>query len=98
MSWYTSASNVEKDSAHVTLSGLNVEFGSHNPAISDCSQQFNEAVHAAVKIIESGAVGDGPFQVSISGHANPGNKDLPGWANDCINVSVTRQSAPKPQE
>ncbi len=46
--------------------------------------QFDAAVNAAVMIIDSGAAGNGPFNVSIGGHV-----PSPGSIGDCINVNVS---------
>lgn len=47
------------------------------------------AVAAAKAVIASGVVGAGHVSASISGHANPGHKPTKGWANDCINISIS---------
>lgn len=43
---------------------------------------------AARGLIESGALGDGPWIVSVSGHSNPGHKPTPGWSNDSVTINV----------
>lgn len=52
--------------------------------------QLRVAKAAAKDIIESQAVGgDGKqFNVSLSGHANPGHEPASGMANDFVTVSV----------
>lgn len=58
----------------------------------DAASQLDAAQRAAQSLIESGEVGEPPFQVTISGHANPGHGDTPGWANDHVTVSINRLS------
>lgn len=51
-------------------------------------EQF-EAVKAAVKtLVDSGTLGSGKVNITISGHANPGHKPTSGWANDAVTISV----------
>jgi len=94
MSWYTSAKDIERETAKETLGALQVQLGTANHAPEESLAQFAQAVEAAVRLIQSGAVGAGPFHVSLGGHANPSHGDVPGYAQDCINVSVTRQAKP----
>lgn len=51
-------------------------------------EQFEAALHAAQSILASGAVGDTPVSVTMSGHANPGHHKREGWANDQITISI----------
>lgn len=57
-------------------------------------EQVVTAVDAALWGIRSGAVGDGPFTVSIAGHANPGHKPTAGYANDFLTCTVTQVGKP----
>lgn len=62
--------------------------GSEEPQVQD---QVAIARSVAKLVVESGAVGNPEtkdFSISISGHANPEHEKTPGWANDCISVSV----------
>lgn len=59
------------------------------------SQQFEMAKVLALSLMLSGAVGDAPFKVVLSGHSNPEHKPLPGWANDCVTISVTQMDKPQ---
>lgn len=71
-------------------------FAAHQSAIDDDEQrsvnaeQFEAGLHAAQSILASGAVGDGPAHVTLSGHANQGHRPRDGWANDTITVSVSQ--------
>jgi hypothetical protein len=60
-------------------------------AAHEAYEQFTVAVTAAQTIIDSGAVGAGPYTVTLAGHANPGHANTDGWANDIVTVSVHRE-------
>lgn len=47
------------------------------------------ATSAAASIVASGAIGAGPVNVTINGHANPGHVPVKGYANDVVTVSVS---------
>lgn len=61
-----------------------------SPVSEDGEQQVRAAKAAAKDIIESQAVGgtDKHFNVSLSGHSNPGHEPAKGMANDFITVSI----------
>jgi hypothetical protein len=54
------------------------------------AEQFEAALAAAQAILASGAVGDTPVLVNLSGHANPGHTKRPGWANDTVTISIAQ--------
>lgn len=56
-------------------------------------EQFDQARELASSLLASGCVGDGEktFNVSLSGHANPGHLPAHGWANDMVSVSVSQR-------
>jgi hypothetical protein len=92
MSWSTSASNVPADEVRERLTALEVPSG---PSEQDeMKAQLRAAVAAAVSIVESGVVGAGPFSFSLSGHAEPGHEDRPGYSSDVVYLNVVRN---KPQ-
>ncbi|WP_076260853.1 hypothetical protein [Intrasporangium flavum] len=51
---------------------------------------ITNAAQAARALIESGALGEGPWTVSLSGHSNPEHKPRAGWSPDQITVSVNQ--------
>jgi len=51
---------------------------------------FVAAKQATSTLLESGALGQGNFNVSLSGHANPGNVPADGWVNDCVTIRITQ--------
>lgn len=58
--------------------------------------QFGVATLIAAQIIDGGLVGDpkGEFRVVVGGHANPGHKVTPGWANDALNINIYQTAEP----
>jgi hypothetical protein len=54
------------------------------------SEQFEAALSAAQAVLASGAVGESPVMVNLSGHANPGHVHRSGWANDTVTISIAQ--------
>ncbi|NUO58983.1 MAG: hypothetical protein HOV78_20165 [Hamadaea sp.] len=61
---------------------------------SEVCQQIDAAAAAAAALLTSGTLGEGPWFVSLSGHANPGHKPTPGWSNDAITIHVSQAARP----
>lgn len=61
------------------------------------NDQVITAVDAALWTIRSGAVGEGKFTISISGHANPGHRPTVGYANDMVVITVVQVGQPEPK-
>lgn len=54
-------------------------------------EQLELGRDVARRIIDSGAVGEGEkFNITLSGHANPGHQPREGWATDMVSVSVSQ--------
>jgi hypothetical protein len=86
MSWIES-----KDEA--TRSDVEALALQHEPmhAPAETREQFEAAKHAAIGIIDSGAVGAGPFKVVISGHARTDHEAAGQYeAAEVIGVQVSR--------
>jgi hypothetical protein len=54
----------------------------------ESTAQFVEAREVAMKLLDSGVVGDSECVVTISGHANPGHEPTNGRANDRLSISI----------
>lgn len=101
MSWSASASNVAYDAVVETIEGLSLPETLNPPATPEMEAQLAAAKAAAKAIFEAGVVGgpeDGPFSVSLVGHANAGHARTPGWGTDMVYVQVTQAyfEPPKP--
>lgn len=61
---------------------------------AEVREQVQLAKGIAKQIVESGLVGPPghTFNVSLSGHANPGHGPKAGYANDAITISVYQVS------
>lgn len=58
---------------------------------SESVEQISSAIEAARTLIKSGHIGaEGPFDVTLYGHANPDHKDAEGYAKESITVTVTK--------
>lgn len=55
---------------------------------AETAAQFETAREVAIAILEHGAVGAGPFQVVMGGHANPNHESRPGYSPDSIHISI----------
>lgn len=86
MSWTATATNVAADKID--------EITSPMPGLSDESlAQLAAAKLVATELVHTGRVGDPnrhTFNVTLSGHANPGHEPVHGWSNDCIAVTVSQ--------
>lgn len=53
-------------------------------------EQFLNSVTAVDLLIGNGAFGDpdGLYQVTLSGHGNPGHKPAAGWTNDSLSLTI----------
>jgi hypothetical protein len=59
--------------------------------------QFEEALHAAVHIAESGVLGDPKkirFSGSLFGHENENHVPPPGWSPDSVGISISQAREP----
>lgn len=52
--------------------------------------QLNVAKRAVNAIILTGAMGsvDETYNVSLTGHSNPGHEKTPGWSNDSLIINI----------
>lgn len=60
----------------------------------ESASQFDAAREAVAELIGAGVLGEGPYQVDLSGHANDGFGDVKGYATDLIVVNVFRVASP----
>lgn len=59
---------------------------------AEAKEQVDAATSAVMAIVTAKAVGEGPVQVSLAGHANPGHAPHPEFANDFIAIHISRTS------
>ena len=94
MSWNYSVNGVTKENADAALNAaaeeqiIDIMRGDSG---EEMMAQAEQSTYAAVAIIESGCLGDGPFFVSLVGHANPGHEPRDGWADDAVSISISAQ-------
>lgn len=89
MSWSTIAVSVGGDSVDKDLEAL-VAQGQEGPEVD---RSLEAVKQAAADLIRSGVVGNPShtFRVAAGGHVNPGNEPAEGWANDCLNLSISQE-------
>lgn len=58
----------------------------------EAKEQFDKAILLVRNIIDSEVLGDRDlsYRVNLSGHANPKHEKTPGWANDCLTISISQ--------
>lgn len=56
--------------------------------LEESRHQMNSAILAVAEILESGAMGDFPVGVTITGHANPRHYPRDAWGDDMISISL----------
>lgn len=94
MSWNFSVNGVTKENADAALNAAaegQIDNIMRGDSGEEMMAQAEQSTYAAVAIIESGCLGDGPFLVSLSGHANPGHEPRDGWVNDVVSISISAQ-------
>lgn len=86
MSWTLGTVGVGRDD-FAELGGAGI------PQVGYGESESREALCATKKavraIIESGALGDGPFTVTANGHANPDGLPQGLWPRDFVEISIT---------
>jgi len=88
MSWSASFKVIEGDVDEDSVSESNVDIPQH-------SDQYEEALGAVWALLRTGAFGDSDetdFQISLSGHGNPGHVPVAGWSNDSLTISIYQLS------
>ena len=73
-----------------------LEFTEEDKYTDEVREQVASALEALLVLLSHNALGkpkENNYVVSISGHANPGHKPAPGWAKDCVTITVS-QCAP----
>lgn len=92
MSWSISVQGVPYDrSNNDSLIRLRDDALQQNP---ECGDQFDAALAAVNSLILSGSLGppSHTFQVSMSGHSNPGHGPRDGWANDMMTITICQET------
>jgi hypothetical protein len=89
VSWSTSTSPVTKEEAADKIAALEIPYAIQH-AVQETNEQVAAAKKAATLLIESGALGEGPFTVNLSGHANAGHTQSLGWSQDSISINVSQ--------
>ena len=94
MSWNYTVENVTAETADDALGAgaeKQAEYARQGDVGPESIEQIEQAVYAAVEIIKSGCLGEGPFRVTLGGHANAGHRPREGWSNDAINLAIYQQ-------
>lgn len=87
MSWYATGQAAVNNGTVTYTEGLTTIPESTK---AECQKSLESAKAAVQKILESGVLGEGDFNVSMNGHANTGNVKTPGFANDSLNIGITQ--------
>lgn len=53
-------------------------------------KQLATVLEVVEHALESGHLGEGPFNVAVSGHANPEFQDRNGYAKESVSISLSR--------
>ena len=93
MSWNFSAGPIEQTNIRNAIEAAAEAAPAPEEAVAEeVSAQIEAAINAAELLVESGAIGDGNVNVTLSGHARAGNAEQAGSATDTISVSLSRAS------
>ena len=84
MSWNASFSS--KAELYIGKPSFGFQYEEHD-------EEFRLGIKLANEIIDSGLVGSGDkeYHINLSGHVNPNHEPAPGWANDCLTVTVSQK-------
>lgn len=97
MSWSLSVPSgpvAEFDKAAVAAASSYVAAFPAGALAAETREQIEEAVKAATWLVSSGALGSDHVHATLTGHANPEHKPVPGWSNDSVTISVSYLPAP----
>lgn len=96
MSWSGSV-DIPKGTTDTAALIDGITIAGNDQALPERDAQVQIAKEAAKHLIgavcPTGTPEDTPeigFRVSMSGHANPGHKPTNGYANDCVNLSISQ--------
>lgn len=90
MSWSFSVPDGAAEHFEANAADAQASYLSGSPTLADeAKDQIAEAVEAAVTLVSAGVVGYGQVHATLTGHANPGHKPAPGWANDMVTISLS---------
>lgn len=88
MSWSCKNIAASKENLEREIADAQIE----SPTV--VTQEMKDGLHvgkqAAMKLFENlDKIGDYPYYgISITGHANSGHRQTPGWSNDGVSVSI----------
>lgn len=90
MSWSFSVTNTTPETFEDQAENTWADAPKQTDASTDeVNGQVNSAIAAALQLLHSGAVGPGPVNVNLVGHANPGHSPRSGWSNDTTTISIS---------
>ena len=98
MPWSLTAENVQASSVEQELEnskGTQLEAEPFDSWDDDIEAQMDCAISAAVTLLESDTLGEGPFTVSMTGHPSRGDMMAPSVS---VAISGTPQSTEEPVE
>ena len=91
MSWSFSVTNVTPHTVTGQLQLVahrDVIPGLEGASAFEAAAQIEQAILSAEVLVKSGAFGDGPFTVNLTGHANPDHKYRAGWQRDYCTIWI----------
>jgi len=94
MSWNYTVENVTTATADEQLNAgaeEQIEYAMQGDSGPESVEQMEQATYAALKLIKSGCLGEGPFRVTLGGHANAGHRPREGRANDAVSIAIYQQ-------
>lgn len=91
MSWGTGVHTIDKDQ----IGSLEAPAANNDPdAQASQDEQFAEALLVAQELATVIGRPHDQVSVSLSGHANTDHAPHPGWADECITISISARPAP----
>lgn len=97
MSWNLQVEVASLSDVHEAVKEAGEKFFANNPGMNDARDEATEQIAAASDAVQTllEHIGtDGPWLVTLNGHANEDHGKRKGWSNETITVSIIEQGMP----
>ena len=91
MSWSISLNKIPAEQVLVAVRDAKIDYELPPETAKEIEQQLDVAKAAALVMYTNEVVGiEGEFNIYLNGHAEPNHVRRPGYASDCITVTLQR--------
>ena len=91
MSWSITLNKIPGEQVLVAVRDATIPYELPPETAKEIAQQLDVAKAAALVLFTNEVVGtEGEFNIMLNGHAEPNHVRRPGYASDCVTVTVQR--------